>query len=120
MGVPKMANAKASKLQELEAAMQQAKQAYEEALQIEKERAIEQVLRVIAEFGLTAADLNLQPKPTMKDGEKMPNKRAAAKPKYRNPATGELWAGRGLPPAWLKEAERTGISRSQYLIDPKK
>jgi DNA-binding protein H-NS len=112
-----MASAKATKLQELEAAMQRAKQDYEEALQKEKESAIEHVLQVIADFKLTAADLNLLPK--AKEGEMKPNKRAAAKPKYRNPATGELWAGRGLPPAWLKEAERTGISRSQFLIEHK-
>jgi DNA-binding protein H-NS len=108
-----MASAKASKLKELEAAMQQAKQAYEEALQREKESAIEHVLQVIADFKLTASDLNLIPKG---NGEKNIKKRAAARPKYKNPTTGEEWTGRGLPPAWLKEIERTGVSRSQYLI----
>lgn len=34
-------------------------------------------------------------------------------PKYRDPATGAEWAGRGNPPRWLR-----GKDRSRYLISP--
>ena len=32
-------------------------------------------------------------------------------PKYRNPATGETWTGRGKPPKWIQ-----GQSRDSFLI----
>jgi len=32
-------------------------------------------------------------------------------PKYRNPTTGDTWSGRGKPPLWIKDQERT-----QFLI----
>ncbi|MFP3709731.1 H-NS histone family protein [Paraburkholderia sp. SIMBA_009] len=33
------------------------------------------------------------------------------RPRYRNPATGETWTGRGNPPLWIR-----GKDRSRYLI----
>ena len=38
--------------------------------------------------------------------------RKTAEPKYRNPETGETWAGRGRSPAWLE-----GKNREDYLIN---
>src|SRR3546814_15072988 len=35
-------------------------------------------------------------------------------PKYQNPKTGEYWAGRGRTPAWVREAEKRGISRETF------
>lgn len=32
-------------------------------------------------------------------------------PKYRNPATGETWTGRGKPPKWIQDR-----NRDDYLI----
>ncbi|OPZ61137.1 MAG: H-NS histone family protein [Deltaproteobacteria bacterium ADurb.Bin510] len=40
----------------------------------------------------------------------------AVKAKYRNPATGETWSGRGIAPRWLQEAEKAGKSRDSFLI----
>lgn len=34
--------------------------------------------------------------------------------RYRNPATGESWAGRGAVPAWLAQAEAEGKSREEF------
>jgi DNA-binding protein H-NS len=39
-------------------------------------------------------------------------------PKYRNPKTGETWAGRGAVPTWLKSLMKRGNKRNDYLIDP--
>ena len=43
-----------------------------------------------------------------------PRKPVAAK--YRNPATGALWTGRGKAPLWILEAEKSGQSRQLFLI----
>jgi len=40
----------------------------------------------------------------------------AVEPKYRHPATGDSWTGRGRPPRWLSLAEANGISRDSFLI----
>lgn len=37
-------------------------------------------------------------------------------PKYRNPATGATWTGRGKAPRWVSEAEAQGKSRNDFLI----
>jgi DNA-binding protein H-NS len=39
-----------------------------------------------------------------------------AEARYRNPATGDTWSGRGRPPAWIREAEEKGKSRDKFLI----
>ena len=36
--------------------------------------------------------------------------------KYRNPATGDTWTGRGKAPRWVTDAEASGQSRDQFLI----
>lgn len=36
--------------------------------------------------------------------------------KYRHPATGASWTGRGKAPLWIVEAEKNGEPRQQYLI----
>ncbi|WEM01003.1 MULTISPECIES: H-NS histone family protein [Delftia] len=35
-------------------------------------------------------------------------------PKYRDPATGSTWTGRGKPPLWIKDA----ADRTPFLIAP--
>lgn len=37
-------------------------------------------------------------------------------PKYRNPATGETWSGRGNKPRWLQAAIDAGSSAETFLI----
>jgi DNA-binding protein H-NS len=39
-----------------------------------------------------------------------------AAPKYRNPETGETWAGRGLKPRWLTAALKSGKSVESFAI----
>jgi DNA-binding protein H-NS len=39
-----------------------------------------------------------------------------AAPKYRNPETGETWAGRGLKPRWLTAAMKSGKSLESFAI----
>lgn len=49
---------------------------------------------LIQEHGLTAADVFPQGKA----------KGSVGAPKYRDPATGATWTGRGKPPNWIKDA----------------
>lgn len=42
--------------------------------------------------------------------------RAKAVPKYRNPVTGETWAGRGLQPKWMRKAIECGHSVEEFRI----
>ena len=37
-------------------------------------------------------------------------------PKYRHPASGATWTGRGKAPLWVVEAEKNGQPRQQFLI----
>lgn len=45
---------------------------------------------------------------------------AAARPpvavKYRNPATGETWSGRGRPARWLTQLEAQGRKREEFAV----
>ncbi|CAM2159356.1 DNA-binding protein H-NS (plasmid) [Pararobbsia alpina] len=45
-------------------------------------------------------------------GRKIGSKKAAVAAKYRDPATGATWSGRGKPPAWIKGA----ANRDDFLI----
>lgn len=56
---------------------------------------------LIQEHGLTAADVFPQGKA----------KGSVGAPKYRDPATGATWTGRGKPPNWIN-----GKDRGQFAI----
>ncbi|WP_322092845.1 H-NS histone family protein [Paraburkholderia bannensis] len=69
-------------------------------------------------FGLTAFDLGLIRTQQIPPRRSAPRTfrplapRSAVPPKYRDPATGETWNGRGQPPAWIAVAD----DRDAYLI----
>jgi DNA-binding protein H-NS len=60
------------------------------------------------EYGISLNDL--------KGGQRRPKARAAVAAKYRNPATGESWSGRGRAPKWLAEELAKGHSKDAFLI----
>lgn len=51
---------------------------------------------LVQDYGLTAEDV-------------FTTRRAspAVAPKYRNPETGDTWTGRGKPPTWIRDKDRT-------------
>jgi DNA-binding protein H-NS len=72
--------------------------------------AIAKVKALMAEYGLTPADLNARaPARKVSGGGKV-----AAK--YRNVATGETWSGRGLQPKWLKAALASGRKIDEFSV----
>jgi len=44
-------------------------------------------------------------------------KRRKVPAKYRNPKTGDTWAGRGAQPFWMREAIKGGKKPDDFLID---
>ena len=71
-----------------------------QAERVEKQAAINQAQQLISDFGLTTEDL-------------FPIRKATTKApiKYRDPATGAEWSGRGREPLWIK-----GKSREQFAV----
>lgn len=68
-----------------------------------KAKAVTEARALIQEHGLTASDVF--------PGAKA--KGSGGTPKYRDPATGVTWTGRGKPPAWI-----VGKDRTPFLIMP--
>lgn len=69
-------------------------------------QAVAEVRQLMADYGLTVADLAV-------------GRRRAAGPvaaKYRNQATGESWSGRGLQPKWLKAAISAGAKLEDFAV----
>ena len=86
-----------------------------EAQREERSGALAEVRSLMAQHGLSMADLGS-------------NRAAAAAPrrngtstgkvaaKYRNPDTGDTWSGRGLQPKWLKAAMAGGRTLADFTI----
>ncbi|MDH3209070.1 MAG: H-NS histone family protein [Burkholderiaceae bacterium] len=77
----------------------------------ERAEAIAKVKSLMAEYGLTPADL--RGKHTAKSAARGGSKVAA---KYRNAATGDTWSGRGLRPNWLKAALAAGKRLEDFKL----
>lgn len=80
-------------------------------------KALESIVANVLEFGFTAEELNKalggKAKASKASKPKAPRKPAA--PKYRNPADGSTWTGRGMAPAWIKHLAKE--DRDQFLIE---
>ena len=105
-------------LQELLAQKEALEREIERTRQQERAAAIEQVRTLIAQHGLTAADLALRDAPK---GNAKPRAKAATTgrkvaAKYRDASTGATWSGRGLQPKWLKAAIASGRKLSDFAV----
>jgi DNA-binding protein H-NS len=80
-----------------------------EAQRAERAGAVAKVRALMAEHGLSVADLS---------GKSAAPKRAGSKvaPKFRDVATGDTWSGRGLQPKWLKAALASGKKIGDFTI----
>ena len=76
--------------------------------------AVNKVRSLMAEFGLTAADIAGKSAAPRLAGVVKPVSKVA--PKYRNAATSETWTGRGLQPKWLKAALAGGAKLEEFTI----
>ena len=71
----------------------------------EKSSAIQQARELVREYGLQVSDV------FSGGSNRKSNKGQKVAPKYRDPATGMPWTGRGRAPVWI-----VGDDRSKYLI----
>jgi DNA-binding protein H-NS len=82
-----------------------------EAQRTAKADAIAKVKSLMAEYGLSLSDLSGRTAAAPKvEG----SKKVAAK--YRDPASGLSWTGRGLKPKWLQAAIGEGKSLTDFAI----
>jgi DNA-binding protein H-NS len=92
-----------SSYKELLAQREALEQAIAQARQNEIVSAVAKVREVVAEYGLTAQDI-FPARGGKSAGPKAVSKVAA---KYRDPATGQTWTGRGKAPKWIEGQDRT-------------
>lgn len=81
----------------------------------DRKAVITQIKTLMAEHGLTVADLEST---FVGNGRKAKAKKpgASVPPKYRHPKTGQEWSGRGLTPKWLKAEIDSGKTLDSFLI----
>lgn len=98
-------------------AQQQAALEKQIADQLKEQRsaAIAQVKSLMAEYGLTVADVS-GGKPARLAKAADGSEKAKVAAKYRDPATGTTWSGRGLKPRWLAQAIAEGKSLTDFAI----
>jgi DNA-binding protein H-NS len=98
---------------ELEQRQAEIERAIQQAQREERNQAIAKVKELMAAYGLTLADLGTRaaaaPRKAARNGSKVA-------PKYRHPATGETWTGRGLKPKWLRAELEAGRTIDSFLI----
>jgi DNA-binding protein H-NS len=78
-----------------------------EKTEAEKRAVIEQIVQVVNTYNIPIEEIV-----EALGGLKIKRKGVKAQPKYRDPATGTLWSGRGKEPAWIK-----GKDRKAFLIE---
>lgn len=94
-----------SKLQDLIAQREAIEKAIAAARKEEIKQAVETVRGLVSQFNLTAADI-FGGKAKAAGG-----KRKSVAPKYKDPATGATWTGRGKAPKWI-----AGKDRAKFAI----
>jgi DNA-binding protein H-NS len=98
-------------LKDLLAQKEAIEQQIEQTKKQERGDAVGKVRALMAEYGLTVADLGGKTPTKSKPGGtgKVPAK-------YRNASTGDSWSGRGLQPRWLKAALASGKKLTDFVI----
>ena len=103
-----------SKLQELMAARMDIEKRIDEMQREARSGSIAKVRSLMAEFGLTAADIAGKAPGGRVSGAAKPKGKVAVK--YHNAATGDSWSGRGLQPRWLKAALAAGAKVTDFAV----
>ena len=63
--------------------------------------AVRKIKDLVEAFGLTQEDIFSTGK------QKQKSETRSVPPKYRDPVTGQTWTGRGKPPTWIKDQDRS-------------
>lgn len=84
----------------------------DDAQRAERSAVIDKIKSLMAEHGVTLAELGAPRKAGRPAGK--PTRKVAAK--YRDAATGNSWSGRGLQPNWLKAALASGRTLEEFAV----
>ena len=103
-----------SKLEELMAAHIDIEKRIGEMQREARVGSIAKVRALMAEFGLTVADITGKAPSGRVSGAVKPKGKVAVK--YHNSATGDNWSGRGLQPRWLKAALAAGAKVTDFAV----
>lgn len=91
-------------LQDLQAKIDELTKKKNEILQSQKAEIIATMKKQIADFGITAEDLDLNTTVVIeREVAKGTKTKKEVKAKYRNPETGDTWSGRGMKPKWCQK-----------------
>ena len=96
-----LGNTEMATLKEIDAQLAALQAQREELRKSELKTAVDKVRGLVAEYGLTESDLFPPAR-----GTRSANAGAKVAPKYRDPATGATWTGRGKAPKWIEGQER--------------
>jgi DNA-binding protein H-NS len=100
---------------ELQAKTEELNKLIEGARKEERKGVIAKIKAIMAEHGLTVEDLGTSSAGSAtRKASSATGKKVA--PKYKNPATGETWTGRGIKPKWLSSAIEGGKTLESFLI----
>ena len=87
---------------EFQEELQRLHQKSEAVRRVEKAAALERIRALIVEYRLLPSELGFT-------GAVSADPPAAVGARYRDPATGATWSGRGRPPRWLDGKDRTAF-----------
>lgn len=99
-----------SRYKELQAQIAALQKEAEEVRQQEIAAVVADIKAKMAEYGITLQDLEAGPR------RRSRAKASEGHAKYRNPATGETWSGKGRKPGWLVQALAQGKSLADFAI----
>ncbi|WP_157268052.1 H-NS histone family protein [Azohydromonas aeria] len=80
-----------------------------------RSEAINTIKELMAQNNLSIEDLQSNTRSGGKKGESG-GKTGTVAPKYRDPASGKTWTGRGLKPKWVTEALESGKTLDDLAI----
>lgn len=110
-----------SKVKDAKAALLAAQQAYQDALNAERQSAVEQAKELVETFGITASELGLKATRAKRGSSTKSNSSTSKLPaKYANPSNpSETWSGRGAKdkrPKWVLDYVANGGKIEDCII----
>lgn len=82
-----------------------------EMRQSKRREVIQHIKTLLSENGLTVADLEMGGAARKKGAST-----GKVAPKYKDPATGKTWTGRGIKPTWMRDALAAGKTVNDFRI----
>lgn len=100
--------------QKIDEEIKRLKEQAEELQERHRGPAMEAILTAMREYNITPDEINAAFGGTKRGARS--GTRTPLPPKYRDPATGKTWSGRGRTPLWITEAEAQGGNRTDFKI----